>query len=359
MAASPDDGARLAFETVEIVTTAELRILRIIAERLRGGGDSPRWAEQKLAELQFVRATLNRDLRGLDRELAAQVDATITKAYRHGQALAVADLDDFAQGIQLPPAQARAVRLIAADVTTRVTGLTPKILRTVMDAYREAVGATVGDVIMGAGTRRQASQSTLNRLLGQGITGFTDKGGRNWKLESYVEMAVRSGSGQAMIEGHLDTLAESGQDLVRIQPGPRACPICDAWAGKVLSQSGATTHTVSDAGSEPVAGTVDDARAAGVFHPNCRCSIGIYLPGFSQPLVHRPDPRGYQLQQQQRYYERQIREAKRLEALALDDQATKAARVKIRERQTKLRAHLEVNPQLKRQSHREQIKRAI
>lgn len=359
MAVSPDFGARLAFETVEIVTTAELRLLRLIAERLRKGLDSPQWAETKLAELQFVRATLNRELRDLDGALAAQIDATITKAYRNGQALAVADLDDFTMTIALPPARAAAIRIIANDIITRVTDLPPRVLRNVMDAYQEAIAATLGDLVTGVATRRQVAQSTLNKLLGQGIAGFTDKSGRNWKLESYVEMAVRTGAGQAMIEGHIDTLTASGQDLVRIQPGPRACPVCDEWAGKVLSLSGATTHTVSDQGAATVDGTLDDAKAAGVFHPNCRCSVGIYLPGFSDPLVHRPDSAGYELQQQQRYLERQIRDAKRLEVLGLDEKAAASARVKVRERQAQLRAHLKANPQLKRQSRRERITFAI
>lgn len=269
MPTGPDDGARLAFEAVELVTAAELAVLRAVAERLRAGMDAPGWAASKLAELQLLRAGLARDLAAMDVALAAQVTSTLRSAYRNGQALAVADLDDVSVRPVLPPARWAAVETLAADVGSRVTGHAPRVLRAVTDAYQQAVGAGAGSVVLGGQTRRQAAQSVLDRLLGEGITGFTDRGGRNWHLESYVEMAVRTGAGQAAIQGHVDTLAASGQDLVQVIPGPRACPVCDGWAGKVLSATGGTTSIVATGASSVVDGTLEDARGAGWGHPNC------------------------------------------------------------------------------------------
>ncbi|QIK82995.1 phage minor capsid protein [Sanguibacter sp. HDW7] len=360
MPASPDTAARLAYEAVEIVAGAEVAVLRAVARRLREGRDAAGWQTAKLSQLALLRAEVARDLAALDADLARVVNATISRAYSLGQALAVGDLDDLGIAPRLPDAQWAAVTRIAHDVSSTVTGLTPVVLRTVADVYQQAVAAELGSVLLGARTRRQTAQQVLNRLLGDGVGGFRDRAGRAWRLESYVEMAVRTGAGQAMVDGHVQTLVASGQDLVQIIPGPRPCPSCDVWAGAILSLTGAGLDSVGPGGRVPVAGTLDEVRGSGhLFGPNCRCSTGIYVPGVSSTGVQRPDPAGYVAQQEQRALERGIREAKRREALALDDGARVAAGRLVRERQASLRAHLVAHPELKRQRGREQIGRAI
>lgn len=239
---------------------------------------------------------------------------TLTRAYREGQAWAVGDLDDAAAPVTLPPAQMAAVRAVAADITAPAVGLTPRALRQVSDVYQAVVGEAASSVLLGSQSRRKAAQSTLDRLLGQGIGGFTDSAGRQWRLESYVEMAVRTGAGRAATAGHVNTLTAPGLDLVDIVPGPRSCPIYDAWAGRVLSLTPAGVDKIGPKGRVAPRETLDDARAAGWGHPNCRCAIRLHTPGVTTPIAHRPDPHGYELQQQ-RALERRIRSAKRAEAL--------------------------------------------
>lgn len=359
MPISPDHGARLAYESVEVVAEAELAVLRIVARYLKAGMDSPEWARIKLAELQMLRAALTRELAGLDTALTRAVNGAVQQAYSDGQALAVADLDLAGVRPVLPAAQIAAVKAIAEDVTTRVSGLSTRVLRQAADAYQTAVADAVGTVVLGAQTRRQATQTALDRLLGQGIQGFTDSAGRQWRLESYTEMAVRTGAGRSAVAGHVDTLIASGQDLVHVIPGPRSCSICNAWAGKILSLTGAARSSIGPGGRLDVAGTLDEAREAGWGHPNCRCSTGIYLPGYTRTTTQRPDPRGYELQQQQRSLERRIRDAKRKAALSLDAPREKQAERAVRQAQAELRAHLAAHPELKRQRGRETTTRAI
>src|SRR5699024_10705918 len=130
-----DHGARLAWATVDIVADAELAILRVVAQYLRAGLDSPQWAQIKLAELQMLRATVLRDLAQVDAALAKEIGRVIQVAYTEGQALAVVDLEALGARPVLPPSQLAAVATIAQDVSARVTGLAPRILRTVTDAY--------------------------------------------------------------------------------------------------------------------------------------------------------------------------------------------------------------------------------
>jgi hypothetical protein len=105
-----------------------------------------------------------------------------------------------------------------------------------------------------------------------------------------------------------------------------------------------------------VAGSLDEARAAGLFHCNCRHSLSLYLPGVSTRPEAPPHPGGatYADTQQQRYLERQVRAWKRREAAALDDDARQKATARVRAYQGRIR-QLVADTGLPRKSAREQI----
>jgi hypothetical protein len=105
-----------------------------------------------------------------------------------------------------------------------------------------------------------------------------------------------------------------------------------------------------------VKATLDDARARGFQHPNCRHSVRTYLPGVTQlPDGPTADPDGDKARQRQRAIERAIRRWKEREAASLDPVATAAARAKVRTWQGEMRGHLKANPSLKRLRYREEI----
>jgi len=110
-------------------------------------------------------------------------------------------------------------------------------------------------------------------------------------------------------------------------------------------------------GRTPGYPTVDQARAAGLFHPNCRHSLGAYIPGLTEPMRQTRDAEGYQERMQQRYMERQIRKWKLREAVALDDEARRQARAKVREWQARIRQFVAEHDR-KRLYYREQIGKA-
>lgn len=370
MPASPDLGAQLASKVVELIADAELVMLRRVAAALAQGIAAPDWVNTKLLELRTLRARLERDLRGMDTTAARAITEVLTQAYLAGGAAAVADLDTAGLGtdVALPPARSAALEHLAAATVQTVVAVNPVLLSAVEHTFRTVIAEASSQVILGASTRAGAAQSALDRLLGQGIKGFHDSAGRAWDLTSYVSMAVRTSAGRAAIDGHLDHLGANGLDLVIVAAGPRDCPVCARWDGKVLSRTGGTaTGAVSlpnpaDGRSVrlTIAGTVEAARAAGWNHPNCRCSLAAYLPGLTPRERPAYDQAGYDAQQRQRAIERAIRTWKRRQVLALeqDGPAAKAAAVKVAAWQQVMREHLGANPVLKRQSTREQITRA-
>jgi hypothetical protein len=105
-----------------------------------------------------------------------------------------------------------------------------------------------------------------------------------------------------------------------------------------------------------VAGTLDDARAKGLQHPNCRHSVRAYLPGATRlPTGPTADPQGDVARQRQREIERGIRRWKEREAGALDPAAKTQAAARVRAWQAEMRTHLDDHPDLKRLRYREAI----
>jgi hypothetical protein len=174
-------------------------------------------------------------------------------------------------------------------------------------------------------------------------------------------MGVRTVTQRAAVQGQTDRLQTLGLDLVQISDSPRECPICRPWEGKILSISGARRGRVempSMVGSGTVtvdiAGSLDEARADGLFHPNCTHSARTILPGATRrPPRPTSNPDGYKAKERQRAIERQIRKWKERETAALDPAAAAGAKAKVRAWQKAMRDHLAANPELKRLSYRE------
>lgn len=353
MPVSPELGAQQAAGLIDLYLDSELVILRRIARNLRKGIDAPDWAVKKLAELQFLRTQIQRDLTTLDLAAARETERRIATAYNLGTAAAVGDLDAARIEPVLPAARERAVRLLTTEAITRNRSATIAALRATEDAYRSAVASTAGEVLTGAATRREASQNVINRLLSDGITGFTDTSGRAWALDSYAEMTVRTAAGRASVQGHVDTLSASGEDLIMVNDAPRECPLCRPWEGKVLSISGGTAGVI-DGTEVQVAGSLEQARARGFQHPNCRHRTLLYQPGVTRQMEDTGSPEGYEAAQRQRAMERTLRKWKRREALALSDAQAVEAKAKQREWSAVLNAHVKAND-LPAQKHRRAI----
>lgn len=365
MPVSPDDGARLTQRIAELYADAELALLTLISSSLVRGIDAPDWAMVKLGELRLIRGRVERELAALDVAAAVAVRSIIDRAYTTGAAQAVGDLNRAGLTADtLPPALSYAVGRLARETLANLAQARPMALRSTLDIYQRTVADATGTILTGAQTRIQAAQQALDRWASRGITGFRDQAGRNWSLESYAEMAVRSAAGRAAVLGHVEHLQASGLDLVIVSYSPRRCPLCAPYEGKVLSLSGSVAGSItapSALDGQPTTVTVysslADAHANGLFHPNCRHRLGLFLPGATAE-TGTANPAGYAAEQRQRAIERTIRQWKQRQATALDDTANLAAGRKVRAWQAQMRDFLDANPDLRRKYSREQIGQA-
>ncbi|OAR22373.1 phage capsid protein [Streptomyces sp. ERV7] len=357
----------LAERTRDLYEEAERRLLGIIARQLADGLEAPGWATRKLSAVQQVRRTSQAIVDELGKAVTLDVFDAVAQAYNTGHRAAVAEIgalsDDARALVDDITPNAQAVDRLAQETVDRLTATHRSILRAVPDQYRAIVAEVTATPLLGTGTRRQATQDAMRRFADDGLRSFTDRAGRRWQLTSYAEMAVRTSVGRAATEAHMRTLTTAGVELVVVSNAPRECPLCRKWEGKVLAISGPdgartveVEHATDDGRMIPVevAGSLDEARRAGLQHPNCRHSVSSYTPGITRTEAAESDPAGYEAGQRQREIERNIRKHKKREAAAVTPEAQQAARAKVRQWQGAMRDHLATHPDLRRLRHREQ-----
>ena len=359
-----DQGVRYAERIAEVYRDAELRILERITAALSAGLAAPDWEVQVLGRLQGLREQVLAILQGVNAEQAEAIREALAAVYGQAGLGVLAEVGVAATAAEVATdARALATSAIAGEMVGAVSSALGPVLRASEDVLRGVVAEVVAQRTTNAIGRREATQLALQRLAAQGLRAVQTRRGV-MDLPTYVEMAVRTGTQSAAVAGHLDQAKAIGLNLVAVQPGPRACRICDRWARMVLAIDGpAGTIQARNARTGAtmevrVDSTVADARAAGWKHPNCRCSIRTYQPGLTRASdLERPawDAEAYRAQQRQRGIERQIRGWKQREAIAITPEAKREARERIRAWQATMRDHLAQHDYLKRQSRREQL----
>lgn len=345
MAIRPDDAAVLAKGVRELFVEAEALLLQRIARALANGSDSPAWVDEKLLGIQALRRQVDGILADLAGNVPGAVERALGIAYNRGIATAGAELTaaGLPHGAFGEVQPTGAVTALVSETMARITPMQYQIRRAVNDVYQRVVTEVAAQTLLGTVTRREASRMILTRLTQQGVTGFRDAAGRKWEMGAYAEMAARSSTANAMLQGHTDRISELGIDTVIVSNSPEECSICRPFEGKVLSLSGRTTGRLKD--GKTVAASLAEAKGKGLFHNNCRHSHSIYLPGITKAQTDTADPAGDALRQQQRAYERRVRELKRADAVAQEfgGSGAQQARGKLRAKQAEFRAWRDAN----------------
>jgi hypothetical protein len=121
----------------------------------------------------------------------------------------------------------------------------------------------------------------------------------------------------------------------------------------VTEPSAATGEPVSF----EVAATIEDATAAGLFHPNCKHTLTAYLPGVTTLVPNQwtaRDEQKYRDTQKLRALEREVRKHRQVQAAAITDTQRAQAGRAVRAAQANVRAHTAAAGMLRR-TRREQL----
>lgn len=312
-----------------------------------------------LRELQFKALQVVGRIR--DEDLAAELIRVATEQGEAEAAARLAMARNLPRTTTLNGTATQATAQLTLSLQSRLEALNQRITRYPQDAYQRIVAMTSPNVILGTQTKLLAQRRAVQLFLAEGITGFTDKADRNWRIGTYAEMAGRTSVARAFNDAGIWRMQQSGINLVTVQGGLASCKLCAPWVGKILSTNGSTgTVTLPHATRDEqitvtIEGTIDEARNAGLFHPNCSHKATAYLAGLSIPQAgFEYSEEADKARERQRDLEVQIRSAKRKADTAGDSVTRRRELNRVKGKQQELRDHLEATGR-KRNSAREQL----
>ena len=148
-------------------------------------------------------------------------------------------------------------------------------------ATKLEIAARIAEGTISGDTRKAISRQVKGILSEKGITSLTDKAGRTWELDRYTQMLVRTKAVEARNVGLGNRIAQRNYDLVQVSTFGATHAACATWEGKILSYTGQTQGYP----------TYADAKAAGLFHPNCRHQINVLIPELAKMTNgYSPEP---------------------------------------------------------------------
>ena len=211
---------------------------------------------------------------------------------------------------------------------------------TVTRMYRKIIEETTGRVLAGTTTINKAIAETVIRWSEKGLeTSFVDKGGHVWSLERYADTVIRSTVNRTYNELRISRMDDYGVDLVLVSSHPDPREACAPIQGKVASTKNPSSNPKYPSIYEFGYGTPGGLRGV-----NCRHMFYPYVEGLNvnnQIQYSEADmKRNRELSQKQRYYERQVRKAKRSLMLAEeigDEETIQRYKRLVRSRQATLR----------------------
>ena len=207
------------------------------------------------------------------------------------------------------------------------------ILRKANDEYRKVIYNAQVYANTGAGTYEKAVDMATKDMLSRGLACVEYANGARHTLADYADMAIRTASKRAYLQGEGEKRQEWGITTVIMVKRGNPCPKCLPFVGKVLIDDVWSGGKKSD-GSYPL---MSKAIAAGLYHPRCKDSHTTYFSGISTAddswskeeleAVGQANKQGVERQ----YAERQAEKYERLAKYSLDEDNKKQYKLKKRE----------------------------
>ncbi|MCI2170676.1 phage minor capsid protein [Schleiferilactobacillus perolens] len=234
---------------------------------------------------------------------------------------------------------------------------------TATKTFQNIVRDIASEVITGIKTPERALQDTIYKWRQSGIpSGFVDKGGHKWSIDTYVRTVIDTTSARAFQAVRDEAANDYGIDTFVMSAHPASRAACAPIQGRTV-----TTRPQSFDDSQT--GEHFEALAAhgygkpgGTFGINCHHIKWAYIPGVNENTQPQYDPQEAiakgNIQQQQRALERRVRQYKNELALAQkmgDQKGIDHYSQLIRDNQSALRQLIKQHDFLSRDYSREQV----
>ena len=151
------------------------------------------------------------------------------------------------------------------------------VLRMANDQYRKVIFNAQVYANTGAGTYEKSIDMATKDFLSSGINCVVYKNGARHTIADYADMALRTASKRAYLQGEGTKRQEWGLHLVIMNKRGCPCPKCLPFVGKIMIDDVWSGGSKKD-GNYPLMST---AIAAGLYHPRCKDSHTTYFPGIT------------------------------------------------------------------------------
>lgn len=316
-------------------------------------GDYKGWKKDQLKALHdFKTRNKQHFTKKSKRHLNKMIEDALNESYIAGGAYTKREIENaIKKGL-------RTKKTPSEDMTAGFTGVNDRKLNSLMsetkkciykaeysafryteDIYRKVIFDAQVYFNTGTGTLAQAIDMATKDFLSRGVDCIEYKDGRRVNIQSYSEMVLRTSNKRSYMQGEAAMRDEYGLNLVIVTRRNNGCPKCMNYTGKIFvddvysetgsagklddDPKGKTKGKTESTGKYPLLST---AIANGLYHPNCRDSHSTYFEGITTTYPEPTDAekaeaqRIYDLEQQQRYNERQIRKYDRLEKGSIDEE---------------------------------------
>ena len=355
-----------AFRVIEeeLLSSLKRNLQRHINDELEVGKTYEMWQAEQLKALQQYRFVDNKHFKQRYSKLNRQIEALLRETWRDARLNEENAILRRVAGFKKETVKEKDPRLLDSEKLDALVSATVNdiqkaeyaTLRMLDDQYRKIIFNAQVYLNTGSGTLRQSIDMATKDFYARGIDCITYKDGRRINITSYSEMALRTANTRAKLQGEAEARDEYGLSLVIITRRGVACPKCQPFCGRVCIDD--VYGSGKPDGEHPL---LSEFIEQGLYHPNCKDSHSTYYEGISpkpQPMTKAEQAeaqRIYDLEQQQRYNERQIRKYKRLEAEQLDPDNIEAAKKKRQEWQRRQKEFVDSHEELRRKYDREKI----
>lgn len=265
------------------------------------------WQAEQLKSLEKYRRNNEKKFGAEFKKINADIEALIRVAREEGEmdqeiAILKAIKDGF-KGKKVSSGMSaeffrlneRKLEALIESVNNDLQKAETAILRMANDQYRKIIYNAQVYANTGAGTYEKAVDMATKDFLAAGLNCVEYANGARHTLKDYADMAIRTASKRAYLQGEGTKRQEWGISTVIVNKRGNPCPKCLPFCGKVLIDDvwsgGSAYYNGKQRNKKPVegleAGTghkyplMSYAIECGLYHPRCKDVHTTYFPGIS------------------------------------------------------------------------------
>lgn len=267
----------MAFTAENTILANEQQLIKLYKDTyLKILGEIDNSTDFGLARRTVLLAKINNDLRELKIDTDLWLEKNLPKEYYSGAKLAQAQLLELKKktNVDLYKSQQvfsqynkRAVSAMVADTSEAfaqaMQGLGRSVRGLTSRAVQQEIKESIAQGVLSGDTRKTIVAKVKQQIRDEGLEALRDRSGKKWTIDRYADMLVRTKMVEARNTGLANQMLANGNDLVQVSVNGSSHEGCAQFEGEVLSITGETDGYTS----------LDDAKAGGLFHPNCKHTI--------------------------------------------------------------------------------------